>query len=403
MRRRWWEEDWNEDEWWAPKHSDNSNTVSKKKSVQSSKSGEDQSKLNNGDANLPADKPPKQVQDPAPAPQALPLVSASSTLQDTQSGFSLKDDGLPGKTMNKKMDAPVAESPREKLDPVLKGDTLISPFEDPKPGPYSRPRDEAPSHEEWQYHQLTGFGKYTEGEDKEADKVGLEAEDEKAHKEAEDKEFLQKVDEEIQKEEDNRAVNLPEETKQHAVDQFYGFGLESEPAQPVAAPSADKQQESDAPANAEQSSQPMTPADAQQQTPEKQSHNKENYNGGVIYDVIPGAPERTHSVKKDLTQSVKKDLTHSVKKDLSQDYMEDFVSTKANPQTSPNPPPPGLTKKEDSETTPVAPSKMSPKNDMSSFFIKSHPLSTSPTEWMFCCFELAFFSRQASLVPFSYQ
>lgn len=367
VRRRWWEEDWDEDQWWAPKGS-NSNSISSKKSYAKAKKGEGKtdtySKSESLDVQLdPVDKQQKEVvkKDPVPAPKALPLTSQAEVLpsnKDVQKGVDdakevdYKEIDVPD---YKKADDLGAETPREKLDPVLKGDT-ISPFEDPKPGPMTGPRDEAPSESKWEYQQLSGFGKYidqgTGSKMEEEDKTEKSKEVEQDEREK----VMIKVNKEIQAEEDNRVVKVTEENKQKVLDQFYGFGLESGPDTPAAATTPEKDEKDKKKAE----------ADTKKEVPEEK--NKENYNKGVIYDVIPGFPDKTHSVKKDLSNS---------------EYMKDFVSTKANLQTSPNPPPPGIAEEvADSETTPLAPSKMSAKSEQAKFFIKSHPLSTYIIRWI---------------------
>nr|KAG5707712.1 hypothetical protein BaRGS_003287 [Batillaria attramentaria] len=321
--RRWWEEDWNEDEWWSPKAKSNSISSSKTTSISSSsskKKGEDTSDLltdtnqaHGDEASLskthPQQQKPEEKTDLASEPKALPLSSKPQTLSENSSG-------------KKELDLPAAESPREKLDPVLKEDA-ISPFEDPKPGPYTGARDELPGEEKWEYHHPGGFGKYVDqGEDK-ADKKA--ADQKQAASSEMDAETKARVEAEIQREEDNRAVKIVEEDKLKVLDQFYGFGLEAGPASP--------------PSKKEHSNKKVEAAVAKKSEPKP---SKENYNHGIIYDVMPGAPpDRTHSVKKDLSNA---------------EYMKEFVSTKSDLQTSPNPAPPGIAGKQatSEDTTPQA-------------------------------------------------
>lgn len=365
VRRRWWEEDWDEDQWWAPK--DYSNSISNKKSYLKGKKGEGKtvaySKSESLDIQLPVDEQQKKVEkkEPVPEPKALPLTSETKVLpskdypqkEDADAEESdYKEVGIPD---YKKVDTLRAETPREKPDSILKGEAMISPFEDPKPDPLTGPRDEAASESKWEYHQLSGFGKYIDqgasSKAEEADKM-----ESKDTEEDEREKVMMKVNKEIQAEEDNRVVKVPEEDKQKILDQFYGFGLESGPAVPAAAATPEKEEK------------PKKLAEVETKKEAAEETSKENYNKGIIYDVIPGFPDLTHSVKKDLSNS---------------EYMKDFVSTKANQQTSPNPPPPGIAEEEaDSETTPLAPSKVSAKSEKAKFFIKSHPLSIYFIQWI---------------------
>ncbi|KAL8580581.1 hypothetical protein ACOMHN_046784 [Nucella lapillus] len=422
--RRWWEEDWHEDEWWAPKGS--SNSVSNPKTTHPSmkkmplpkttfpsakktsrpvvkkRKGEDQSELV-GKVDGPATVTPKDArrQEAAPAaPRALPLVSArsDSAPQKDISGFILKENSIANShedddddSEDEKANIPVAESPRERVNP--KGDSMISPFEDPKPGPYSGARDEAPSEQQWEYHHLTGFGKYIDqGKDKdsqEAEKpAAINQEKNQSKEDVEEEEYLkdkaEHMEEEIQEKEKDRVALVPEENKYKAVDQFYGFGLESGSG---ASPSTPSPEKSESLVKSTQPPEPQNPA-------EKKS--KESYNKGIIYDVIPSSPERTHSLKKDLLHSGNKDFAQSVKgddvlpvknapvhssvkKDLSkvEEEEEEIVSTKSNLQTSPNPPPPDLAEKKDSPTTSTASlvKTLFASSESAKTFIKSHPLT----------------------------
>lgn len=378
--RRWWEEDWNEDEWWAPK--DNSNDISSKPtevSTSDKKQGEGKTDLQTESTQakvleaavpkeepvqkeelaVPTEEPKKEdVKELPKEPLALPLVADPLPLvADTskaQSMTSLKSSDkkdLDGKKPEAPVvEVPAAESPREKLSPVLAGETL-SPFEDPKPGPVPGPRDEVhehPADDKWEYHQHGGFGKYVEqgkeeqSEQKAADqKPGMSVEIDRAQVEAE-----------IQREEDNRVVKIVEEDKSKVLDQFYGFGLEAGPAVP---PSQKPEKEESKPEEVKKDE--IKVVETKTEEPKKEdvlkkdlsvkddvpvpANSKENYNEGVIYDTVPGAPvDRTHSVKKDLGNA---------------DYMKD-VSTKSDLQTSPNPAPPGIDGKQatSEDTTPQA-------------------------------------------------
>lgn len=281
-----------------------------------------------------------------PEPYALPLISESKLqgAKDSEAANSSENQALPA-----------AETPREKMDPAFAKDT-ISPFEDPSPGLHASPKDEVAGEKDWGYHSYGGLGKYVSNDvDTKPESMVSEKKAENLTKKEDIVVEKGKIELQIQKEDKNKDIA---EDKESVVDQFYGFGLEADPLLPLEKKIGVKTKQT---ATAE----PKTEKPAH-------LHNKENYNQGVIFDKIPGeTEEKTHSVKKDLG---------------NQDYMKDFVNTKANPHTSPNPAPPGLANKnatQEETTTLIQTTHQQPDRNGEdtkkepAYFIKSHPLSIS--------------------------
>ncbi|KAL8563543.1 hypothetical protein ACOMHN_025397 [Nucella lapillus] len=404
LKQRWWEEDWQEDQWWAPKDSNNSTTIpattttttttttipstitttatttttttttkssrSRTKYTNKKKKGEDKADFSHGGQKRQLTK--KQQKGKAGVERvaqlkAPPQINRDKTLRPKKVKSKVKEGVSP-----KRESMPAAESPWEKMGPVWDGEALISPFEDPKPAPLPGSRDEGPPLHPWEHHHLTGLGRYIDHNHSKQPAKHHDKENQN------DEHSLKKSTKERSKMAEKRKnpkVNIARKTRE----QFYGFGLESKLSAP-----ANELKNVNKPHTAE-TKQPQKLAQYKtikkasdtdsykHEAPTKEPAEKfseDNYNKGVIYDVIPSPAEQNHPVEKNLIASVKKEPS-------SVEYDQDFVSTKASLQTSPNPPPPDLAHEGvvDSETTPVVPNKKSGKKGQTKLYVKSRPLT----------------------------